>query len=382
MNKKAIAILGAIFLLIVGTLGFLVYSKYSTKKTTDPAPVAQNPISTTTPIDTSTTTPVADPASNIIKLSGDQVLSPVLFYNGSGISYFDNQGGLYKASFQDDGVNITLDQKKKLDIPVKNGITKILWPINGDDFIAEIPTQNDKKTWSYFNSATGIYTDLPTQITAVDWMPSGKQIMYIWMENGKASLNISDPDSKNWKALADMWETDDAISVSPDGLQILYYETANSGGDNAINLVSADGKIWKSMVKNGYNFGVLWSPDGKKFIFAKKDPATQKYQLWVYNIASGEIKNLGLFTTTDKTVWDKDSNVIYSAVPNSGTIGEGVLTSDSFYRMDLTTLERKQYPAPSGSQIDGRNLFLNSVGDKLLFRNAQDGALYYLDLTK
>ncbi|MEK7162091.1 MAG: hypothetical protein AAB729_05385, partial [Patescibacteria group bacterium] len=88
---------------------------------------------------------------------------------------------------------------------------------------------------------------MPAQIESVDWMPTGDKIMYIWLENGKATLNISDPDSKNWKSLADMWETDDIISVSPDGLQVLYYQTANSGGNNAINLVSADGKIWKSM---------------------------------------------------------------------------------------------------------------------------------------
>lgn len=371
-------------MLIVGTLGFLVYSKYAGKKTADPVPVAQTqtPTDTTTPVDTSSTTPVAQEPSNIIKLGQDQVTSPVLFYNGSGVTYFDNQGGLYKSSFQDDGTKITLDQKKKLDIPAKNGLSKILWPANGDDFIAEFTAQDGKNTWSYYNSAAGNYTDLPTQITAVDWMPSGKQIMYVWLENGKASLNISDPDSKNWNALADMWETDDTISVSPDGLQVLYYQTANSGGDNAINLVSADGKIWKSMVKSGYNFGVLWSPDGKKFLFAKKDPSTQKYQLWVYNIASGEIKNLGLFTTAEKTVWDKDSNIVYASVPNSGTIGEGSLTSDSFYRMDVSTLERKQYPSTTEAQIDGRNLFLNAVGDKLFFKNAQDGALYYLDLTK
>lgn len=369
-------------MLIVGTLGFLVYSKYSNKKTAEPAPVAQDPANTATPVDTSTTTPVAQESSNVIKLGQDQVMSPVLFYNGSGVTYFDNQGGLFKSSFQDDGIKIALEQKKKLDIPVKSGIGKILWPANGDDFIAEFPSPGGKKIWSYYNSSAGNYTDLPAQISAVDWMPSGKQIMYVWLENGKSSLNIGDPDSKNWKALAEMWETDDVISVSPDGLQVLYYQTANSGGDNAINLVSADGKIWKSMVKNGYNFGVLWSPDGKKFLFAKKDPSTQKYQLWVYNISTEENKNLGLFTTTEKTVWDKDSNIIYAAVPNSGTIGEGSLTADSFYRMDVSTLERKQYPSTTEAQIDGRNLFLNAVGDKLFFKNAQDGALYYLDLTK
>ncbi len=384
MNKKAIAILGAFFLLIVGTLGFLVYSKYATKKPADTAQTTQTqtPADVIVPADISTTTPPEQDSSNIVKLSEDQVLSPALFFNGSGVSYFDNRGGLFQSSFLDDGLRITLSQKKQLEIPVKEKIKKILWPAKGNDFIAELSGSNGKNSWSYYNSNTGNYTDLPAQVEAVDWMPMGDKIMYIWLENGKATLNISDPDSKNWVYLTDMWETDNVISVSPDGLQVLYYQTANTGADNAINLVSADGKVWKGMVKSGFNYGVLWSPDGKKFLFAKKDAATQKYQLWVYNISSGENKNLGLFTNTQKIVWDKDSNIIYAAVPNSGNSGEGTLTVDSFYRMDISTLERKQYPISVTAQIDGQDLFLNVVGDKLFFKNAQDGSLYYLDLTK
>jgi Tol biopolymer transport system component len=144
--------------------------------------------------------------------------------------------------------------------------------------------------------------------------------------------------------------------------------------------VTSDGKLWRGLVKNGQNSGVLWSPDGQKFLFGKKDPVTQNYQLWVYNLTSGEIKNLGLFTTVDKAVWDKDSNVIYAAVPTSGAAGS-TLTVDSFYRMDTATLDKKQY-ASSGASIDGRDLFLNATSDKLFFRNAQDGGLYYLDLTQ
>jgi Tol biopolymer transport system component len=179
-----------------------------------------------------------------------------------------------------------------------------------------------------------------------------------------------------------MWENDDVLSVSPDGSQLLFYEVANSKAINPINLVSVDGKLWKGVVKTGFNFGVLWSPDGQKFLFAKKDFNTQKYQLWVYNLASEENKNLGLFTTVDKAVWSKDSNVIFAAVPNSGNTENGGLTVDNFYRMDTSTLDKKQYPQSSESSIDGRDLFLNSLDSKLFFRNAQDGGLYYLDLTQ
>lgn len=386
MNKKAIAILGAIFLLIVGTLGFLVYSKYSNK------PAEDNLLNQNPPVNNATSTPPQDltagnsnststSPSAVVKLTSDQVVSPALFYNGSGITYFDNQGNLFQAGLEDNNGQIQLTGKKQLNVPLKSGITKILWPAKGNDFIAQFTDAGGKTSWSYFNSAAQVYSDLPAQVLNLDWMPSGNQIMYVWLENNKATLNVSDPDSKNWKFLADMWENDNALAVSPDGSEVLYYETENSSTANAINSVSSDGKIWKGLVKNGQNFGVLWSPDSQKFLFAKKDINTQKYQLWIYNLTSGEVKNLGLFTTVEKSVWDKDSNVVYAAVPGSGSAVANSLTQDSFFRMDTTTLEKKEYSS-GDLAIDGRNLFLNSTTDKLLFKNAQDGGLYYLDLTQ
>ncbi len=384
MNKKAIAILGAIFLLIVGTLGFLIYSKYSVKDNT-----------TTT--NSSTTTPdsgiIGDPVENpdtiipetptdsVVKLTESEVVSPALFFDGSGITYFDIQGNLFQSVIQNDNGKVSLTGKKQLDIPQKQNITKVLWPAKGSDFIVEFKGSTGKRLFSYFNSVTQLYTDLPEQVYSLDWMPNGNQIMYTWLENNKSTLNLSDGDTKNWKYLADMWENDDALAISPDGTQLIYYETENTGTSNPINSVTSDGKIWKTLVKTGQNIGALWSPDGQKFLFAKKDLTSLKYQLWVYNLTSEEVKNLGFFSTPEKAVWDKDSNVVYVSVPSLNTSSNEVLTQDSFFRMDTTTLEKKEYTS-SSMTLDGRNLFLNSTSDKLFFKNAQDGALYYLDLTK
>jgi hypothetical protein len=383
MNKKAIAILGAIFILIVGTLGFLIYSKYASKTPTPPT-IVNNATSTlpSAADNTASSTPLAENnPSNIVQLTPDQVVSPALFFNGSGISYFDRQGNLYQAILQDNNGQLSLTSKKQLDIPQKSGISKILWPAKGNDFLAQLTDTAGKNTWSYFNSNTAVYTDLPKQVESVDWMPTGDKIMYVWLDNNKASLNLANPDTSNYQNLATMWETDDQLRVSPDGSQVLFFETQNSSANTFINSVTSDGKLWKSLVKNGQNFGVLWSPDGQKFLFGKKDPVTQNFQLWAYNLTSGEVKNLGLFTTVDKAVWDKDSNVVYAAVPITGTIGASSLTVDNFYRMNISTLDKKQY-ASSGNSIDGRDLLLNTTSDKLFFRNAQDGGLYYLDLTQ
>jgi len=396
MNKKAIVILGAIFLLIVGTLGFLVYSRYSSNEEQNPPPANSEPIpedpnanggNTNPP----TTTP--EQAEKLVRLTlSEQVISPILFYNGNGVTYLNQSGQLIKADFEAlANGQIQLTRTRDLGIASKSNITKILWPKNGDDFIAEISASTGSgfssgRGFSYFNFATGAYIDLPEQVKALEWMPSGDKILFIWVDkdaegNEKATLNMADPDTKNYQQIAELYEADDVLHLSPDGMNLVFHRTQNTESVNKIIQTTPQGTIWKDLVKEGFNYGILWSPDSQKFLFSKKERNSQKYQLWYYDLLTGEVKNLGLFSTVDKAVWAGDSKTVYAAVPTSGSAGEGALTIDSFYKIDTATLEKKEYQAYA-SDLDGRDLFLNSAGDKLFFRNAQDGGLYYLDLNQ
>jgi hypothetical protein len=372
MNKKAIAILGAIFLLIVVVLGFLVYQKYTNKPAT-PVPVA-----TTTPItqqNPASTTPTSAGPGSLVQLTTTPVVSPTLFYNGNGITYFTPSGDLYQADLVSaSGTALQVTRQRNLSITTKPGISKILWPPAGNNFMAQVSQPAPSSSpWSYFNSQTGVYTDLPSQIESFDWMPSGNQIVYVWLDSGKASLNISDPDTKNWKKIADMWENDDKISISPDGTNILYYEQNNASSTNPIYLTTPDGKIWKTLVSTGYNLGVLWSPDGQKFLFGKKDPSSGSFQLWEYNLLTGASASLNVSTTPDKAVWGSDSATVYAAV----TAG----TSGSFVKINTATLTPKIYNNFQ-QQINAQNLFLSQDGTKLFFWNTNDGNLYYLDISQ
>lgn len=387
MNKKAIAILGAIFLLIVGTLGFLIFQKYASKDTSKTSSSSQTATTTDSTVASTTDAvvpPVVDPqttnSSGLVKLSQEQVLSPVLFFDGSGVAYFTSAGQLVQADFSTGSPKVTLERRRTLDVPVKSSIAKIDWPLVGRNFMAESNSLG-KKVISYFNNQTGLYTDLPDQITSFDWNSTGDKIFYLWVQNGKATLNTADPDTKNWKKIADMWETDNRIVVSPNSQNILFFRTSSSDAINAIKLVTPDGKLWRELVKDGYNFGALWSPDSQKFVFGKKDVVTQKYGLWYYDLLTGETKSLGISTIPEKVTWSPDSKVIYAAVPSVGNAGSGSLTQDVVVRIDTATLERKEFSGFS-QQVDVQDLFLSKDLSKLFFKNGQDGMLYYLDISK
>lgn len=373
MSKKAIAILGAIFVLIVATLGFLIYQKSTTKTTAAPAKTPTTTPTTQIPATTTQTSSQSGPGT-LTQLTTSPVVSPTLFFNGSGITYFLPTGDLYQADLTSaSGTATQLSRQRNLSITQKFGIVKISWPPSGNDFMAQVSTATGT-IWSYFNSQTGVYTDLPPQVTAFDWMPSGSQIMYIWTQNGKSSLNLSSPDTTNWKKIADMWENDDQISISPDGTNILYYETQNASSTNPIYLTTPDGKIWKTLVSAGYNLGAVWSPDGQKFIFGKKDPSSGAYQLWYYNLITSAVSPLNVNSTPDKVVWGSDSATVYAAV-------NSVSGSDTFVKINTNTFTPKVYSSFTQT-IAAQDLFLSQDSSKLYFWNKADGNLYYLDISQ
>ncbi len=396
MNKKAIAILGAIFILIIGILGVLIFSKYSGGKSKDNVLVdnqnqspdqnltGQNPNEGQNSADNSGGKGTAGSAladSRFVKLLDESVISPVLFFNGRGITYFDSNGRLFQADLVDNSGKVELLKKRELQIPLKTGITKILWPSQGDNFIAET-VKGSTKGMSYYNGSLGVYADLPGQITSLDWTPGGDKIMYVWLEGDNSTLNISDSDSTNWQKVTDIWNSDNLINISPDGQSILFYRGRNIGEVNKINMVTVDGKVWNTPVKDGYNFGVLWSPDSKKFLYGKRSLGASGFELWVYDLTTSETKSLGVISSVEKVVWDTDSRTVYVAGRQAPTgFGQEVDSPEVFYKID-TVLSSVQEFVPKNQVFNAKNLFLSSSSNQLFFTDENAGGLYYLDLSK
>lgn len=372
MNKRAIAILGAIFILIVGTLGFLIYNR-SKSKPADPVtePVVEVPVEESPPIEEPTA-----PQAQAVRLTDDAVISPILFYQGNGISYFNAAGQLFQTDLADSDGTALLSNKRELSIALISDISKILWPQAGNGFLAE-SVSGSKLSWRYYDSTKSSYIDIPYEVFSLDWMPNGDKIVYVWVDaNGKATLNIGNPDTTGYQVLTTFYESDNIVKVSPDGKQILFYSAQTTDSSkNEITMVSIDGKVFQTVVADGYNSGVLWSPDSKKFLFGKRDPGTQKFNLWVADVTSGEVKSLGVASVPSKAVWSRDGQSVFVGVPTTGIAGQG-LTQDNLYKISISSGEQQQFD--SGITIDAQNLFLNSAENILFFKNAQDSSLYYI----
>ncbi len=378
MNKKAITILGAIFLLIVGTLGFLIFKRKSADTTTPPVSVTPAPTPFVTPEPTISTLPTPEPVltptpggSNLVtatQLADDKVVSPVLFYQGNGIAYFNESAQLYQADLDSSSNTVTLTNKRELGVPSKPGITKVYWPSAGNNYVAEVGTGSNK-LWSVYVSDKGAYVDLPPQITSFNWMPDGDLLLYLWTENGKSTLYVSPADLSSWQKVVDFWEADDEISIAPNGSTILFWRKDNTDSTNAIHLISPDGKLFRTVVKDGYNTGVLWSPDSQKFAFNRK--TSSGLELWVANIATGELQNMSVVAGLDSVVWAPNSNALYASTEHpAGTI----------IRVDASTAS--QVSITLANNAVAKNLFTSVDGTNLFFKNTVDGGLYVVNVSQ
>jgi len=383
MNKKAIAILGAIFILIVATLGFLIYARgHKSTKNTAQTNTPADQTNTQAPDNTAVTPPAPqpEPKTAAVKLTDDEVISPVLFFHGNGITYFNSQGQLFQTDLQVSGNSVLLSNKRELTIALKPGISKIFWPPVGNNFIAQFLGGSNPTPLSFYDGGKGAYVDLPAEVESIDWLPTGDKVLLVYVDStGKATLNSASPDGSNYQTITQMYEADDQISVSPDGKSILFWRTKNRDATNVISFLSPDGKVYKPIVTSGYNIGVKWSPDSQKFVFGRRDPQSQNYQLWMADLSSGVVKSLGVNTIPDKTVWSQDGSTVYAAVPTQGTPGNG-LTTDTIMKIDVNSGNKQEFVP--GLTIDGEDLFLSLDGNTLFFKNNQDRSLYYIDVSK
>lgn len=378
MNKKAITILGAIFLLIVGTLGFLIFQRRANNAEPTPVSVVPTPtpgdVNTQDPTPTLDTLPTPEPTPDTgnvvsaVRLTEDNVVSPVLFYQGNGVAYFNTNSQLFQADLDASGSAVTLTNKRELGVPPKPGITKVYWPSAGNNYVAEIGSGSGR-TWSVYVSDKGTYVDMPPQVTSFAWMPDGELLLYLWLENGKSTLNVSPADLSSWQTITDFWEPDDEIAVAPNGSTILFWRRDHNEANNAIHLISPDGKLFRTVVKDGYNTGVLWSPDSQKFAFNKK--TSSGMELWVADVTTGEAKNMNVVAQLDSVVWALNSSALYVS---TGT------TTGSIIRVDPST-GAGQSMVLAGN-VQPKDLFMSVDGSNLFFKNASDGGLYYVNVSQ
>jgi hypothetical protein len=402
MSKKAYIVLGIILVLIVGagvTLVIVSKKTTTTSTTTIPTPATTTTTTTapttgttgtaTTPTGTTTTPSTGATATTdaLERRTTDQVISPILSFQGNQIWYFTADGNLEQ-------LDLSTATLQKYVLPKALTVSSAIWPLQGSDFILVSINSNGTKAFNYYNSANKTFTTYPANVKEAQFMPSGNQVIYVWDNgNNTSSLSIADPSLANHKQLvASLPDADDTVVISPLGDHVLMYNASAPANNKLYLMALSDTKI--HTIKTGPENAAIWSNDGKHFVFNKYNTTMPSdTTLWSGSVASATSDtSLGITVPVSKLAFNTTGDTLYYAAPDSGASSaasssddseqtQAITLPDSLWSYSFATAAKTEVFSGNIYNLNATNLLISNDGKTLYFKNG-DGYLYSVVVSK
>lgn len=312
--------------------------------------------------------------------SEEAVLAPVLSAAGSSVKYYSAGSG---KAFEIGVLDKTKRTVSETEIP---NLEKVVWSPDQSKVLSKRANQS----FYYFNYQNKEAKKLDDNITFAIWDNTGGKIIYLHHDPRQkmSALNISDPDGKNWKKLADLEHSNFKMATVPKSSSIAYWNAPDSRYETKLNLVPAIGGSPKLIFSQKFGADYLFSPEGGKILIShSKTQEAKEMQIATINLNGGEYQNLNIPTFASKCVWSKDGKTIYYALPGgipaysnlpNDYRNKKFFSADTFWKVDTTNgkTERIIELDDMKDRIDAQDLFLSTNEEFLFFTNRIDGMLY------
>ncbi len=326
-------------------------------------------------------------AGPIIAISEVAVLAPTLSDDGTSVKYYSkNDGRAYES-------DLSGQNKKTLSDKILVGLENISWSPDKTKVIAKTKFPSGYYQFSVYDYKTSSGSVLSGNIDTVAWQNNSK-IIYKYFDpiEKKGSLNLSDPDGKNWTKLTPLNTKYISLAPIPRSGLISIWNAPDASTETILGTVSIAGGETRILFSGSFGSDYLWSNDGTHILVSSSDKKDgTKTSLFVLDSQGKNQKNLDIPTFVSKCIWSKDNKTIYYALP--GSIPENALlpndymsgkikTADTFWRVDITTGEKTRIIDLNEikGQFDATDFFLNSNESFLFFINRIDGKLYKISL--
>lgn len=167
------------------------------------------------------------------------------------------------------------------------------------------------------------------------WSPDGKQILFLRGTPVRSELYVMNRDGSNPHLLRHLKGSVSSASWSPDGKTLaLSYEPGEFIPGQlrrapGFFLLSLDSQDEPRLVREN-SWGVKWSPDGKKVVFAE-NPSPGR---WVVHIANADGSNdvplvtSNIFRNTEGAAWSPDGRRIAFTATTTSREGVFIVNSD------------------------------------------------------
>lgn len=329
-------------------------------------------------------------SEKIFAVSEKNVTSPVLSNDKTKLMYHSMLDGSVFSYFLDGGAE-KLALKRDI-----NGLIEAIWSPNSKKEILRI--KNDGKiVFRFYDYESGNSVDMKDGVDNIYWVNLGNKIVYKYFnaETAERSINIADPDGKNWKKIGTTQFRNISIALIPGTAQVSIWNYPNAFEETSLKSINTISEESKDIFSGAFGADYLWSPDGKRVLMSSAETkGGSKVSLSVMGSNGGELQNLKIPTLASKCVWARDGKTLYYAIP--GALGENAVmpndyqegkfkTKDTFWKTDLSTGKKERIIElekleKAGGNFDAYSLLLSPEEDVLFFINKIDQKLYGINL--
>ncbi|MEI8269869.1 MAG: hypothetical protein WCG45_00710 [bacterium] len=231
-----------------------------------------------------------------------------------------------------------------------------------------------------------IGTFLPENIKDISVSPNNSSIFYLF-ENGNNAIGVTATPSGDKKNQIFSSPFTEWLSQWPNNRMITLTTKPSFSVPGFMYSIDPNVKKLNKILGDIKGLTTLTSPSGKLVLYNNNN-----LSLRIYNTDTENSVSVGIKTMPEKCVWDKNSTIIYCAVPkylpvsnypDSWYQGE-VSFSDDIWRLNVDNGSAVDIADPNsftnGQDIDGIKLSLDEKGDYLFFVNKKDSYLWELQL--
>ena len=317
-------------------------------------------------------------------VSDTPVYGPAII-DANKIAFF-RDGKLRTFSFGGGGEQIVIP-----DIPGK--MLQVRWAPDRHAALALLESDRDQR-WHLVDLDNRSTKPLKDGLTAPAWSNLSEKIFYFYRDNeGKLSINTAKPDGSDWKELAAAPALRNPFSQTvPESASFSFWSRPSAYEETELYTIPVTGGDPKRIFWGKYGASFFWSPDGEKILISNTiGRGESDIRLGLANQGGGEFHTLQVPTFISKTVWSKDSETVYYALPLSlpdnialpdDYFSQSLRTSDSFWKLDTRSgkSERIVPPEEIPADLDSIDLFLDKEESYLFFTNRRDNRLYRIRL--
>lgn len=385
---KKVFIISSVLLAVV--LVFLGINKFVFERGLKPVPGGKNE-TTSSEEEVVVAEEATEEADGKISLfSPDNASATVLSLASQSLVYFSKTDRKIKQIF----LNKTGSQEVALPENL-SGIANVSISPRGDKAIIKTG-EGGKISFYLFDLISQETAQIKNGVDNIFWDNTGEKIIYKYYEakTGKRTLNISDPDGKNWKNLADIFFRNVSASPIPQSALVSYWNSPDAYEETSLWTVGAIGGDPKEILKGKFGADYLWSPGGKKALVSFVDSrGGGKMILGVMNYNGGEVRTLNFSTLTSKCVWGGEEN-IYCALPgsipgnavmpNEYLVGK-IQTADTFWKINIASAKQERIIElkelqKENEEFDAENLIYSPEAGSIFFTNKKNGKIYKIEL--